>query len=54
MDEPVLHIIFDTARKVDDMIGHDETKDTAMFVKPEDMYTFLDGVKTLIDYINEM
>lgn len=53
-NEPVLHILFDAARKVDDMIGHDETKEYPMFVKPEDMDDFLIGVKTLVDYINEM
>ena len=54
MDEPILHIIFDTARKVDDLIGHDETKEQPMYVKPEDMDDFLMGVKTLVDYINDM
>ena len=53
-NEPILHIIFDTARKVDDLILHDETKEQSMFVRPEDMDNFLMGVKTLVDYINEM
>jgi len=54
MDEPILHILFDTAEKVDGMIGHDGTKDNPMIVQPEDMDDFLMGVKTLVDYINEM
>lgn len=53
-DEPILHIIFDTARKVDDMILHDETKEQPMYVLPKDMDDFLMGVKTLVDYINEI
>lgn len=53
-DEPILHIIFDAASKVDDMILHDETKDQSMYVPPENMDDFLMGVKTLVDYVNEM